>query len=214
MKTSNFDSDAIIQYWEMTRNLRCVINAMPTPAQALGQGDQWRNAQLVAMKFDHQQNTFFAKQESVQFQYDVTPPPSGPNGQYSPAACSAFGITAKAPHKEEGWRLLKFLTSEEIQRWIGEQKRWSVNRPNIMDAIQPTDGIPEHYPEVHVEPWSTGYTGNLKRIAMKAPVGMSKLKELYATLLDPVFTCESEDVAGAARAMKQEADKVLAEAKW
>ena len=211
---SNFDSDAVIEYWELCRKMRCVTNVMPTPGQAVGQGDLWRNAQLVAMKYDHQQNTFFAKQEAVQFEYDVTPLPGGPNGQYSPAACSAFGVTAKAPHKEEGWRLLKFLTSEEIQRWIGEQKRWSVNRPNIMDSILPTDGIPEHYPQVHVEPWSTGYTGNLKRVAMKSPVGMSRLKELYATHLDPVFTCGSEDVAGAAAKMKVEADKVLAEAKW
>jgi multiple sugar transport system substrate-binding protein len=214
LKTSNFDSDAVIQYWELTRKMRCVMNAMPTPAQAVGQGDLWRNAQLVAMKFDHQQNTFFAKQEAVQFKYDVTPLPSGPSGQFSPAACSAFGVTAKAPHLEEGWRLLRFLTSEVIQKWIGEQKRWSVNRPTIMDAIMPTDGIPAHYADVHVLPWSNNYKGVLKRIAMKAPVGMSKLKELYATNLDPVFTCKSDDVAGAARAMKIGADKVLAEPTW
>ncbi len=214
MKTSNFDSDAVIQYWELCRKLRCVINCMPTPAQAVGQGDLWRNARLVAMKYDHQQNTFFAKQEAVQFKYDVTPLPAGPFGQYAPAACSAFGVTAKAAHKEEGWRLVKFLTSEEIQKWIGEQKRWSVNRPNILDVIAPTDGIPEHYADVHIKPWKTDYTGPLKRIAMKAPVGMGKLKQLYSTYLDPVFTCQSEDVAGAARKMKEEADKVLAEAKW
>ncbi len=211
MVTCNFDDPAIIEYWDLTRQWRCVTNFMPTPAQAVGQGDLWRNARLVAMKFDHQQNTFFAKQEAVQFKYDVNPLPGGPNGQFSPAACSAFGVTAKAPHKEEGWRLLKFLTSEDTQRWIGEQKRWSVNRPNIMDAILPTDGVPEHYPEVHVLPWSEGYTGNLKRIAMKAPVGMAKLKTLYQTYLDPILTCGSEDVAGAAKNMKTEGDKALKE---
>ena len=56
-----------------------------------------------------------------------------------------------------------------------------------------------------------GYTGNLKRIAMKSPVGMAKLKTLYQTYLDPILTCGSEDVAGAARNMKIEGDKALTE---
>jgi multiple sugar transport system substrate-binding protein len=214
MKTSNFDSDAVVQYWEMTRKLRCDINAMPTPGQAVGQGDLWRNAQLVAMTFGHHATTFFAKQEAVQFKYDIAPNPGGPNGQFACAACSGFGVTAKAPHMEEGWRLLKYLTSEEVQQWIGEQKRWGVQRPAIMDAINPTDGIPAHFADVHTAPWKDDYKGSLKKVAMKAPVGMNLLKELYATHLGPVFTCVSDDVVGAAKKMKVESDKVLAAAKW
>ena len=83
-----------------------------------------------------------------------------------------------------------------------------------MDAINPTDGIPEHFADVHTAPFMEGYSGPLKKVGMKAPVGMSRLKDIYAAEMDPNFTCDKDDVAAAALRMKKQADEVLAEVKW
>lgn len=213
-KTTHFDHDAVIEYWQKMADLRCKMRAMPSPGEAMGQGDQWRNMQFVAMTIGHHALTFFAKQESVQFEFDIRPQPRGPFGQFAIAASSGFGVSANARHQEEGWQLCNFLTSEETQAWIGEQKRWGVQRRAIMDAIDPVDGKPEHFPDVHTRPFMEGYDGPLTKIGMKAPVGLAEIRELYDTEMEPIFTCGRDNVAETARRIKQQADDILAQYDW
>ncbi|GAI47231.1 unnamed protein product, partial [marine sediment metagenome] len=86
--TEHFPTDpAVIDVMRMIIDLRCKYHAIPSPTEALGQGDQWR-AGLVAMAVGHHSTTFFAKQEKVRFEYDCMPEPSGPAGQYAALGCS------------------------------------------------------------------------------------------------------------------------------
>jgi len=213
-KTSHFDHEGVIQFWKLITDLRCTMRAIPSPGEALGMGDLWRNAGVAAMKMGHHSETFYAKQEKARFEYDIVGEPGGPFGQFAIAASSGFGVTTNAPHKEEGWKLLNFLTSEETQAYIGAQKRWGVQRKGIMDAIDPDDGIPEHFADVHTGPFMDGYTGPLKKLGMIAPVFMNQIKEIYATEMEPLFSCLGGSVAEAAQRVKKQVDELLAEVDW
>lgn len=199
----------LIETWV---DLRCAKHAMPTPGEALGQGDQWR-AGLTAMCFGHHSTTFFAKQERVRFEFDCNPMPGGPGGQFVSVGCSAFTVSANAAHKEEGWQLVNFLTSEETQRFIGQQKRWGVQRPAIVQVIEPDDGYPEHFSLCHTDPFKLG-EHRIKATGVKFPALQSQVKTIYATELDNLVTCGGGDVAEACERAKKQIDEVLAEVDW
>lgn len=182
---TRFDEDGMIEWWETLRKLRCVQHATPSPSEALGQGDRWRNAQLVAITTGHHATTFSAKQEPVRFRYDTSPPPAGPFGQLALGATSGLGVTANSDLKDEAWKLLKFPTSEETQAFIGQQKRWGVQREKIMDAINPTDGLPEHFADIHSAPWKPDYDGPLKKYEAISVACMGQIKHVCYTLINP-----------------------------
>jgi multiple sugar transport system substrate-binding protein len=55
--------------------------------------------------------------EGAKFQWDVAEFPKGPTGKrgfWIGSAC--YGISASSPHKDEAWKLVKFLTGEEAER--------------------------------------------------------------------------------------------------
>ncbi len=201
----------VLEDFRMFREMRCVENSIPTPAQALGQGDPFR-AGLVAMAVSFHIMTFFAKQENVRFDYDVTFLPAGPGGQYVVVGASGWAIPVQAKYKEEGWRFIKFLTSLPIQTYIGQQKRWGVSLKEAVGVIEPDDGKPEHFAMVHTNPFK-GLTDR-SVISFKFPPQQSRIKEIYATEFDPIWTCASDDIATAAANTKRQVDELLAGLNW
>ncbi len=201
----------VLEDFRMFHEMRCVENSIPTPAQALGQGDPFR-AGLVAMAVSFHIMTFFSKQENVKFDYDVTFMPAGPGGQYVVVGCSGWALPAQAKHKEEGWRFIRFLTSLPVQQYIGQQKRWGVSLKDAVDAIVPDDGYPPHFAMVHTDPFKG--LSDRSVISFKFPPQQSRVKEIYATHFDAVWTCGSDDIETAARNAKQEVDQLLAELNW
>lgn len=209
------DQPEMIKLFDMFAELRCLSHGMPSPAEAQGQGDQFR-AGLVAMTFGHHSTTFFAKQERVKFKYDCTFTPAGPYGQFASVSASAFGVTQKAAHPEEGWKWVKFFCSEKIQKIISEQKRWGVPRMSIIDSINPTDGIPEHFAMVHTDPWKKDKPQLVKPWATTATPIESKLKQIMTTEYDAMMTCgkDAQKAAAAAAKAKPQLEAALAEIKW
>lgn len=206
------DEPGMIQLFDMFADLRCVWNAMPTPAQAQLQGDPWR-AGLVAMTFGHHATTFFAKQERVRFNYDCTFTPAGPHGQYCGISASAFGVTTKAAHPEEGWLWVKFFCSARVQKIICEQKRWGVPRVSLIGCLEPVDGIPEHFSMVHLDAWKKDKPQLVKPWATVATPIESKLKEIMINAYDAMMTCgkDAPRAAAAAAIAKPQLEAALAE---
>jgi multiple sugar transport system substrate-binding protein len=202
---------AALQVFEIFHNMRCVTNSIPTPAQAMGQGDPFR-AGLTAMQVSFHIGTFFAKQENVKFDYDVRFLPAGPGGQYSVVGCSGWAIPSNAEHKEEGWELIKYLTSLPVQTYIGQQKRWGVSLKEAVDAINPDDNYPENFVQVHTSPFKGEV--DVEVISMKFPPQQSRIREIYTAEFDPIWTCGSDDIMTAATNTKQQVDELLAELNW
>ncbi len=202
---------AVIDDFMMFHEMRCAESSIPSPAQALGQGDPFR-AGLTAMIVGFHTVTFFSKQENVQFEYDVTFLPGGPGGRYSVVGCSGWAVPADAEYKDEGWELVKYLTSLPVQQYIGEQKRWGVSLKEAVGAIEPDDGFPEHFAMVHTDPFKG--ESPVEVISFKFPPSQSRIKEIYAAEFDPIWTCGSSDVETAAANTKQQVDELLAELDW
>lgn len=209
--TTLLTDQPVLDHLSMFQQMRCVDHSAPTPAQAQGQGDPFR-AGLVAMAVSFHIMTFFSKQENVKFDYDVTFIPQGPGGQYSVVGCSGWAVPAQAQHKEEGWELVKYLTSLETQTYIGQQKRWGVSLKEAVATIEPDDGYPEHFAMVHTDPFKGA--SPVEVISFKFPPEQSRIKEIYATEFDPIWTCASDDVETAAANAKQQVDELLAGLEW
>ena len=138
----------VLDHLRMFQEMRCVEHSSPSPSQAIGQGDPFRVG-LTAMQVGFHTVTFFSKQENVQFDYDVTFFPSGPGGQYSVVGCSGWAVPAEAQFKEEGWELVKYLTSLPVQQYIGQQKRWGVSLKEAVGTLNRTTAI------LSTSPWCT-----------------------------------------------------------
>jgi multiple sugar transport system substrate-binding protein len=203
-------SEAATDLFSRFHAMRCLQHSSPTPAQAQGQGDVFR-AGLTAMICGFHIVTFFSKQEVVNFDYDVTFIPAGPGGQFSVVGCSGWAVPTQAEYKEEGWLLVKYLTSLETQTYIGQQKRWGVSLKEAVGTIEQDDGIPANYALVHTDPFKG--ESPVEVISFKFPPEQSRIKEIYATNFDPIWTCASDDIAGAAAATKEQVDAILAELK-
>lgn len=196
-----------LAHFEMFQRMRCVEQSMPTPSQAIGQGDPFR-AGLTAMQVNFHVGTFFAKQENVKFDYDVTFLPAGPGGQYSVVGCSGWAIPTNAPHQQEGWELIKYLTSLPVQTYIGEQKRWGVSLKEAVGTIEPDDGKPANFAKVHTDPFKG--ESSVEVISFKFPPQQSRIREIYATEFDPIWTCTADDIATAASNTKAQVEELLA----
>jgi multiple sugar transport system substrate-binding protein len=201
----------VLEDFSMFHAMRCMEHSIPTPAQAQGQGDPFR-AGLTAMAVSFHIMTFFSKQENVRFQYDATFLPSGPGGQYSVVGCSGWAMPVQAQHKEESWSFIKYLTSLDVQTYIGLQKRWGVALKEAVSTINPDDGYPEHYAMVHTDP----FLGNspVDVISFKFPPQQSRINEIYTTHFDPIWTCASDDIETAAANTKQAVDELLTGLDW
>jgi multiple sugar transport system substrate-binding protein len=204
--TETLITDPKVQaYFKLMADMRCKQHASPAASQAQAQGDPFRTG-LVAMIHGFHSTDYFCRQEKVTFPWDVTFLPSGPGGQFVPVGASGWAIPAKAANQDAAWELVKYLTSAEVQKTIGEQKRWGLSRKEAIDSIIP-DNPTSGFKKVHVDP----LTGNSDRtvISFKFPAKQSQIKQIYSTEFDAVWTCSSDDIAGASETVKQQVDEVL-----
>jgi len=206
--TETLINDPKVQsYFQMMADFRCKQHASPAASQAVSQGDPFRTG-LVAMIHGFHTVDYFSREEKVAFPYDVTYLPSGPGGQFVPVGASGWAIPAKGRNPDASWKLLRYLTSEKIQTTIGEQKRWGVSLKQSIDTIVP-DGAIEGFKKVHTDPLQG--KSDRQVISFRFPANQSRIKEVYSTEFDPVWTCGSDDVAGVSTRVKQQVDEILKE---
>ena len=194
--------------FELFRAMRCADLSTPSPAQELGQGDPFRSG-LTAMSVNHHSQDFFLREEKTKFAWGITFLPKGPGGQFVPVGCSGWAIPKGAKDQDGAWKLLKHLTSPQVQRGFAEQRRWAPSVRAALPALvreDPTDG----FVKVHVDPLRERSDRTV--ISFRFPANQSRIKEVYATHFDPLWTtCATDDVAGAARKAKEQIDAILAQ---
>ena len=195
----------VLEVWKMFDQMRCQQHSIPTPSQAQGQGDPFRSG-LTAMIVGFHNVDFFCREEKVPFEYGVTYLPKGPGGQYVPVGASGWAVPAQAPSKDVSWNLVKYLTSLPVQESIGEKKRWGVSLSEAIDVITPESPI-ENFTKVHTDPLQ----GKSDRtvVAFKFPANQSRIKEIYTTNFDPIWTCSGGTVDEAAAEVKRQVDEIL-----
>ncbi|HMO56452.1 MAG TPA: sugar ABC transporter substrate-binding protein [Roseiflexaceae bacterium] len=197
---------AAIEHFKMFADMRCGQNSIPTPAQATGQGDPFRSG-LTAMIVGFHTVNFFSVQENVRFDYDVTYMPSGPGGQFVPVGASGWAIPSQAKNPEISWRFVKYLTSLDVQRYIGLQTRWGVSLREAIDTIIPEGRKPEQFAMVHTDPLKG--VSDREVIAFKFPPQQSRIREFYAAEFDGIWTCGGGSVETAAANVKAQVDELL-----
>src|SRR5581483_1176369 len=169
-------------YFQLMADMRCKQHATPTAAQATSQGDPFRTG-LVAMAHSFHVMDFFAREEKVKFPYDVTFLPSGPGGQFVPVGASGWAITAKSPNQDAAWKLVRYLTSKNVQSTIGKVGRWGVSQKDSIATIVPDNAI-AGFKKVHVDPLQG--TGDRTAISFKFPPKQSQIKEAYTAEFDSI----------------------------
>lgn len=208
---SRLNDPKVLEVLKTFQQMRCEQHSIPTPSQAQGQGDPFR-AGLTAMIVGFHNVDFFAREEKVKFDYDVTYLPKGPGGQYVMVGASGWAIPAASKHKDAAWKLVKFLTSKEVQTTIGEQKRWGVSLADSIDTIIPDSTPAKNFAAVHTDPLKG--KSDRKVASWVFPPNQSRIKEILTTEFDPVWNCSGGDVEKAANSAKTQIDEVLKEVKW
>jgi multiple sugar transport system substrate-binding protein len=194
-----------LDHFQMFHDMRCTERSTPTDALAAGQGDPFRQG-LTAMAVGFHNMDYFLREEKIEFAWDVTFMPAGEGGQFVPVGASGWAIPAKAENKDAGWELIKYLMSAEVQQRIGENGRWGVSYKEAIASIIP-ENPSSGFKKVHVDP----LTGESDRtpIGFRFPANQSKIQQVYATNFDPVWACDTDDIAGAADSTKSEVDSIL-----
>jgi ABC-type glycerol-3-phosphate transport system substrate-binding protein len=204
---SNVDSAGSIEALQYFADLEFKHRVTPTAHKFSFSGDAWRGG-VVAMTFGHHSTTFFHKAEKREFKFDVLPAPRGRNGSFIAVGASGYALPAKAKYKEQGWELLKFLTSKEVQSAIASGKRWGPSRPDSLDNLAPEDGVPEHFRDVHVEPLKG--KGRVPALPYVFPVGQLDILEVYRQEFVERLWAGQGTARDAAIAAKPKIDAILA----
>jgi multiple sugar transport system substrate-binding protein len=204
---STVDSPGSIDALQFFADLEFKHRVTPTAHKFDFTGDAWRGG-VVAMAFGHHSTTFFHKAEKREFKFDVVPIPRGRGGNFVAVGASGYALPAKAKYKEQGWELVKFLTSKEVQSKIAGGKRWGPSRPDSLDNLAPEDGNPAHFKDVHIEPLRG--RGKVPALPFVFPVGQLDILEVYKQEFNERLWTGSGNAKDVATAAKPKFDAVLA----
>jgi ABC-type glycerol-3-phosphate transport system substrate-binding protein len=160
------------------------------------------------MAFGHHSTTYFHKTEEREFKFDVVPIPRGRGGNFIAIGASGYALPSEARYKDEGWELLKFLTSKEVQAKIASGHRWGPSRPDSIDNLAWEDNLPQHFKDVHVEPLKG--KGKVPPMGFVFPVGQLDIMQVYKEEFTDTLWAGSGTARDAATAAKPKFDAVLA----
>lgn len=204
---STVDSPGSIDALQFFADLEYKHRVTPSAYKYSYSGDAWRGG-VVAMTFGHHSTAFFHKTEKREFKFDVMTIPKGKNGSFVAVGASGYALPAKAKYKDQGWELLKYLTSKEVQSKVASGHRWGPSRPDSIDNLAWEDNIPEHFRDVHVEPLKG--KGKVPVMPYVFPMGQLDILQVHnEEIANQVFagTRTAKESAGAA---KPKIDAILA----
>jgi multiple sugar transport system substrate-binding protein len=207
LSRSTVDAAGSIEALQFFADLEFRHRVTPTAHNFQYTGDAWRGG-VVAMTFGHHSTTFFHKAEKREFKFDVVPIPKGRGGNFVAVGASGYALPAKAKYKDQGWELLKFLTSKEVQSQIASGHRWGPCRPDSLDNLAWEDGIPEHFRDVHIEPLRG--RGKVAALPFVFPVGQLDILQVYKEEFTDKLWAGSGAARDAATAAKPRFDAILA----
>lgn len=207
---STIDLPGSVDALQFMADLEYKHRVTPTAHKFAFTGDAWRGG-VVAFALGHHSTTFFHKAEKREFGYDVLPIPKGKGGQFIAVGASGYSITAMAPHKDEAWDLLKFLTSKDVQSKIASGKRWGPSRPDSLDNLAPDDGVPANFKNVHIEPLKG--KGSVKPMPFIFPMGQLDILQAFKEEVGEPLWDGKRTAKDASMAAKPKIDAILAKYK-
>jgi multiple sugar transport system substrate-binding protein len=207
LSKSTVDAAGSIEALQLFADLEFKHRVTPSAHKFNFTGDAWRGG-VAAMTFGHHSTTFFHKAEKREFKFDVVPIPRGRGGSFVAVGASGYALPAKAKYKEQGWELLKYLTNKEVQSTIASGKRWGPSRPDSLDNLAPTDGVPEHFRDVHIEPLRG--KGKVPALPFVFPVGQLDILEVYRQEFTERLFAGQGSARDAAVSAKPKFDAILA----
>jgi multiple sugar transport system substrate-binding protein len=210
LSKSTVDQAGAIDALQFFADLEFKHLATPSAHKFQYTGDAWRGG-VTAMAFGHHSTTYFHKTEKREFKFDVVPIPKGKGGNFVAVGASAYALPSKAKYKDQGWELLKFLTSKEVQSKVASGHRWGPSRPDSVDNLAWEDGIPEHFRDVHVEPLKG--KGKVPAMGFIFPAGQLDILEVYKQEFTDKLWAGQGTARDAAMAAKPKFDAILARTK-
>ena len=196
------DSIAALQW---AADLRAKHRVAPLPGSITEPGSPFRIGK-VALAFDHQQMSFFLKDERRTFKWDETYPPQGKWGLYIVCGATGFAIPKASRYPDQGWTLTKFMTGEEQHKVIVAQRRWGAGRTKI--------GPEQYVPDYHTPNYKTVHVDTLTGVGPQAiadspaPPALAEIEQVWNTALDPVWLgkAQAKDVV---KDLKAKIDELL-----
>jgi hypothetical protein len=165
------------------------------------------------MQIGHHSMVFFYNAEKKTFKFDAAYSPTGKGGSWSAVACSGFGVPVKAKNPEEGWQLVKYLTSEEKQCEIVSAKRWGSATVACEKNLLPNDNNPPSFKKVLVDPMykAQGQATEIKTEAkgMIFPPFHNDIKQIFVTEFDAVSNCGGVKASDAVKKMQPQIQALL-----
>ncbi len=204
---STIDSAGSVDALQFFADLEFKHRVTPSAYKYQFTGDAWRGG-VVAMTFGHHSTTFFHKAEKREFKFDVAPIPKGRGGNFIAVGASGYALPSKAKYKDEGWELLKFLTSKEVQSKVASGHRWGPSRPDSIDNLAWEDNIPAHFRDVHVEPLKG--KGKVPVLPYVFPMGQLDILQVYNEEIGGKLWSGQASAKEAAAAAKPKIDAILA----
>jgi ABC-type glycerol-3-phosphate transport system substrate-binding protein len=161
----------------------------------------------------HHSGVFFYNAEKKTFKFDVAYSPKAKGGSWSAVACSGHGVAAKAKSPEEGWLLVKYLTSEAKQCEIVSAKRWGSAAVNCEKNLLPNDNNPASFKKVLVDPLNKaqGLAADISTEAkgMIFPPFHNDIKQIFVTEFDAVSNCGGVTAAAAVKKIQPQVQALL-----
>jgi len=118
------DSPEAVEALEFVRQLYTTDKVIPSGIEAPGMAQMGSTMMMAMSKTAMVPSDFGVHEGFADINWDIVAPPERKGGRrVFHGGCWAYGITSEAKHPISAWKLVKFLTSEKVQRdWIGGSK--------------------------------------------------------------------------------------------
>lgn len=149
-RQSTFDDPKAIEAVQFIADLHARHRVAPNPEDVKQAPASFANG-TTAMQFNYHATHFSFKQvKQPDFAWDVAPPPK--NLKITTRAGSGYSIPTGSPHPDHGWAVIRFLSSDEVLRAVGESARSVPPRKSMAKYAIPADGVPAHFKEAFIDP--------------------------------------------------------------
>jgi ABC-type glycerol-3-phosphate transport system substrate-binding protein len=139
-RTIDVDQPPAIQAMTVLQNVLRAPGVMPPGDLVSADGgiDLFANGNLGMTITDP--STIDPRQNQSHFPWDVGAMPSGAGGRFTAGTGAGYGLVAGSKNADRGWKLIEYLTGENIQKQEAPYGRWIPSRPAVANSA---DFLPE-----------------------------------------------------------------------